>query len=69
MERNPTDLAAAAVLLIFSADVCFAYLWDAAVKIGWLQATTLSEAIHSQVEGQVSLAFLLGYLVCHLLRG
>lgn len=69
METTKTDLAATAVLLIFAADVMFAYAWDAAVRIGWLKAVTISEAIHGQLEGQVSAAFLLGYLVCHLLRG
>ena len=63
------SLAVAAVVVLFTSCTVFAYVWDALVKGGALEATTISEAVHDQLERQVSLAFLLGYLVCHLIRG
>lgn len=66
---DKTDYAAIAVLLMFFLPLHFAFVWDALVSLGILHARTITAAAGDLVRGQMEIAFLIGFLVCHLLKG
>lgn len=69
MEKNGVDLASVVVLTVFSVILHLAFVYDAFVIWGYIPGGTISQATHALLSDRPGIALLLGYLVCHLVRG
>lgn len=67
---NPqVNWAALAVVTGMGLLLHFAWAWDALSSWGVIPATTISDAVWELLRERPGVALLLGYLVCHLVRG
>jgi hypothetical protein len=69
MENGRLDMASVVVLSTFSLILHVAFVYDALVAWGYVGGSTISEATHKLLMDKPGVALLLGYLVCHLVRG
>lgn len=69
MNGGGSGVAAVVVITVFGLVLHGAWVFDVLVAWGFIQGGTISEAVHGMLVNRPGVALLLGFLVCHLIRG
>jgi hypothetical protein len=69
LEPEKVELTSVIVVVTFSILLHGSFIYDALVWWGYIGGPTISESTHRMLIDKPGVALLLGYLVCHLVKG
>lgn len=67
--EDKTELAGKVIVVTFAALLHLAWAWDLAVYLGIISQPMITTKVREMLADKPGVCLLLGYLICHLVRG